>query len=275
MAGAPPRWPTGFLDSQAFPVTIRIPASPKPVTRNLTVTIGEKSWPLRLKPRKGSRQLRMVMKSDHLSITGPTRMSQATALAFVKANESWILAHLPSAVEPFPVPFFTNRLLHLGKWVHLDWSLGDRPQILPTATGFIITLPEGKRDRWSSLLRSLFVQHWTSTIQQHLGQDLGACAAALGRGPSRVRFRPVKSLWGSLDIKDVVTLDLSLAMAQPAALRYVWIHELCHLRERNHSPRFWAWVAKFCPEWKKQRAWLNGPHGKEIKGIVEQWLRPA
>lgn len=40
-------------------------------------------------------------------------------------------------------------------------------------------------------------------------------------------------------------------------MRYVVIHELCHLRHRNHSPRFWALVASFCPDYATHRAWLR------------------
>ena len=45
--------------------------------------------------------------------------------------------------------------------------------------------------------------------------------------------------------------------ASPACIDYVVIHELCHIAEHNHSPRFWALVAAACPEWKARRAELR------------------
>ena len=79
-----------------------------------------------------------------------------------------------------------------------------------------------------------------------------------------IRLRPLKSLWGSLDTRDRVTLDLALALAPPAALRYVVVHELCHLRIRSHSPRFWALVERLYPDWREQRDWLR-VHGQALK----------
>ena len=86
---------------------------------------------------------------------------------------------------------------------------------------------------------------------------LASRAAELGAAPTQVRVKPLKSLWGSLDTRDCVTLDLALALAPPAALKYVVVHELCHLRIRNHSPRFWALVGTLYPEWREQRDWLR------------------
>ena len=79
----------------------------------------------------------------------------------------------------------------------------------------------------------------------------------LQAAPVAVRVRPLKSLWGSLDTRDCMTLDLALALAPPAALKYVVIHELCHLKIRNHSPRYWNLVGSLYPDWKEQRVWLR------------------
>jgi predicted metal-dependent hydrolase len=67
-------------------------------------------------------------------------------------------------------------------------------------------------------------------------------------------------------------LDLALALAPPAALRYVVVHELCHLRIRSHSPRFWALVEKLYPEWREQRDWLR-IHGQALKAELARLIQ--
>jgi predicted metal-dependent hydrolase len=248
--------------------------APSDRTHELMVSLGERSMLLILDPQKGVKLMRLKIKSDHLRVTGPYRMKLEEALAFVKGHAAWVLAHLPPELPPFPVPFVTNTLLHAGAMVPLAWQLGNRPTLVPHENGFLITLPPDPPERWPKLLRSLFLQHWQNTIERSLGQDLAPCVAALGRGPTKVRVRAVQSIWGSLDTKDRITLDLSLALAPPAALRYVWIHELCHLRERNHSARFWAWVDRFCLDRKRQQKWLAGTDGHQIKAQVLAWMSP-
>jgi predicted metal-dependent hydrolase len=46
-------------------------------------------------------------------------------------------------------------------------------------------------------------------------------------------------------------------LAPPEVLDYVVVHELCHRKEMNHSPRFWAEVAKIIPDYKKYESWLK------------------
>ncbi|MCB1575588.1 MAG: M48 family metallopeptidase, partial [Xanthomonadales bacterium] len=87
-----------------------------------------------------------------------------------------------------------------------------------------------------------------------------------------VRIRPLKSLWGSLDTRDRVTLDLALALAPPAALKYVVVHELCHLRIRNHSRRFWSLVETIQPHWQEQRDWLR-VNGQALKAELGRLIQ--
>jgi len=54
-----------------------------------------------------------------------------------------------------------------------------------------------------------------------------------------------------------------LEQAPLAVLDYIVIHELAHLKEGNHSPRFWALVAEQCPDYHEHRAWLR-QHGPEL-----------
>src|SRR5574337_1828268 len=71
---------------------------------------------------------------------------------------------------------------------------------------------------------------------------------------------------------DVCSSDLlALALAPPAALRYVLAHELCHLKVRNHSPRFWAQVEHLFPDWHEQRDWLR-QHGAILKAELDRLI---
>jgi hypothetical protein len=72
-----------------------------------------------------------------------------------------------------------------------------------------------------------------------------------------VRLSSARTRWGSCGAKGSLNFNWRLVMAPPDVIDYVIIHELAHLVERNHSPRFWARVAAMMPDYKVQRSWLK------------------
>ena len=73
----------------------------------------------------------------------------------------------------------------------------------------------------------------------------------------RISIRTQRSRWGSCSGKGNLNFNCLLMLAPAEVLDYVVVHELCHLLEMNHSPRFWAQVERVCPNWKACRRWLR------------------
>ena len=88
-------------------------------------------------------------------------------------------------------------------------------------------------------------------------------ARALGVRYARIEIRGQRTRWGSCSSRGTLSFNWRLALAPPSVLDYVVVHELCHLREPNHSPRFWALVADRRPGWRVERDWLR-EHGAEL-----------
>jgi predicted metal-dependent hydrolase len=66
-----------------------------------------------------------------------------------------------------------------------------------------------------------------------------------------------RTLWGSCSTRGNLNFNRALAGAPAEVLDYVVIHELGHLKEMNHSRRFWALIEAWCPEHKRHRRWLR------------------
>jgi predicted metal-dependent hydrolase len=88
-------------------------------------------------------------------------------------------------------------------------------------------------------------------------------APAIGVAPARIQIRDQRSRWGSCSTRGTLSFNWRLVLAPFDVLDYVVVHELCHLREPNHSRRFWRLVEQRRPEWRAQRDWLH-EHGPEL-----------
>ena len=88
-------------------------------------------------------------------------------------------------------------------------------------------------------------------------QRVAYYSPALGKKPSKVMVREQKSRWGSCNSKGELRFNWKLIMAPPQVVDYVAVHELCHLKEMNHSASFWKLVEGLCSEYKTCRKWLK------------------
>mgnify|MGYP000794170396 CR=1 FL=1 len=85
-----------------------------------------------------------------------------------------------------------------------------------------------------------------------------AFAEVLGGQKPTIKVRSMVSRWGVCAMaKRQITFALQLYNMPPAAQIYVVVHEYCHFLQPNHSPAFWAEVAKLLPDWKARRALLK------------------
>ena len=88
-------------------------------------------------------------------------------------------------------------------------------------------------------------------------------AAALGVSYRRLTLRDQRSRWGSCSTTGVLSYSWRLILAPPFVLDYLAVHEVAHLVEMNHSPRFWRLVNRLCPDAGRAKAWLD-LHGGDL-----------
>jgi predicted metal-dependent hydrolase len=82
-------------------------------------------------------------------------------------------------------------------------------------------------------------------------------ASLVGVTIGRITVRAQKTRWGSCSREGNLNFNCLLMLTAPEVRDYVVIHELCHRKEMNHSPRFWAEVEKHCPGYRRHRTWLK------------------
>jgi predicted metal-dependent hydrolase len=82
-------------------------------------------------------------------------------------------------------------------------------------------------------------------------------APQLGVAPPPLRLSSARTRWGSCSARGNIALNWRLLLMPPAIVDYVVCHELAHLKEMNHSPRFWSVVERLCPDWRARRLELR------------------
>lgn len=98
---------------------------------------------------------------------------------------------------------------------------------------------------------------YRQAAKEYIPKRAAHFAALLGVTYEKITIRDQKTRWGSCSSKGTLSFNWRLMLAPPAVLDYVVIHELCHLKEMNHSPRFWRLVEQMMPDYKTKRQWLK------------------
>ncbi len=94
-------------------------------------------------------------------------------------------------------------------------------------------------------------------------------AEIMGVTYGRITIRNQKTRWGSCSSKGNLNFNCLLMLMPDKVLDYVVVHELCHLKQMNHSKKVWKEVERYMPDYKNYKKWLNENGG----ALIERMLR--
>lgn len=171
-------------------------------------------------------------------------------------------------IEKFrPKAYRSGDILSVGERTYeLEIEFQDRKTHYAKLDDGKITLKLSKSDTPIHLNKS--IQHLLSRIVANdFLPDISHRVAEINATHFRQKIKGVKlkynhSSWGSCSTNGYINLSTRLLFAPDAVIDYVIIHELAHLIEFNHSPRFWKIVSKVMPDFKKKEKWLKDHGGK-------------
>jgi hypothetical protein len=109
----------------------------------------------------------------------------------------------------------------------------------------------------SSRLNLVLEQWYRMQAAKLIKERADKLSARLGLTYNRILIRGQKTRWGSCSHKGNLSFNWKLIMAPEPVIDYVIIHELAHLKEMNHTKRFWGLVAEHCPRWREHKKWLK------------------
>jgi len=219
--------------------------------------------PIEVRRHPGARRmtLRVSRTRRAVIVTLPPQCCLDEAGSFVHRNIGWVRARL--ATMPEPVPFAHGAIIPLRGVSHRLVFCGPK-----RGTGIV---NEAAGASFTELHVSGEIEHAPRRLSDWLieeaRRDLDASvrrhALTLGLKPVRISVKDQASRWGSCSTTGVLAFSWRLILAPPAVLDYVAAHEVAHLQEMNHSPRFWALVKRIVPQLDDARRWLH-VHGTDL-----------
>ncbi len=238
----------------------------EPVSKATTAIVGlDAPVEVRRHPAARRMTLRVSRTKRAVIVTVPMRCNVDDAGTFVNRHLEWVRDRLGTL--PVPVPFADGAQIPIrGAFHRLSISGNLNPgrplvetQLPETLTTVPILAVSGSA---SSAPRHL--ARWLHEQARYdLDRQVAIHAKRLSLQPIRIAIRDQTSRWGSCSTTRVLSFSWRLILAPPDVLDYVAAHEVAHLAEMNHGPKFWALVAQTMPEMDGPRRWLAA-YGTEL-----------
>ncbi len=229
---------------------------------NIPVVITENARSRRL-------TLRIVPGGKEMRVTAPPRTPFREIDAFLYKHRGWVAARLSSLPEVQTIEAgatITLRgvphvIIHAGRGRGLVKAVEEDGEYQLHVYGDIHHLQR----RLLDFLKNEARRDLAKAVHHH--------AANLGATVKSITLRDTKTRWGSCSSSGALSFSWRVILAPPDVLDYLAAHEVAHLREMNHSPRFWKLVAETCPHARTSKTWLKR-NGASLHALVIQGKTP-
>jgi predicted metal-dependent hydrolase len=213
--------------------------------------------------RESGRAKRLSIKvfpRGRVEVVVPKRTKAADVRDFVAAHRDWIRdARAQFALDHPPEPFALPQSIHLDG-IEKKYDVSYEPEAGAKAVRYrakagALILSGRTQDEALSVAA---LKRWlTGLAKVEYAPRLSSLSAVTGNSFLKMHVRGQRTCWGSHSSSGTISLNYCLLFLEPAHLRYVMIHELCHAQHMNHSKRFWSLVREFEPDYKKLDKDLN------------------
>lgn len=209
-----------------------------------------------------------IKETGDIFLTAPIGMSVSEVQQFLESREQWLRQKLQQVLqeqlqqkqEPKysmgVLPFDGQHVWLWGKRLPARFLLSGKKhgtyEVEDEAVCFYY------RSELSEEARCAFVEFFYKQEVLYKGAQLmAAWAKKMGVRPTGIKVHRMKTRWGSCNVRTGgINLNTLLACWPQECLEYIVVHELAHLHEANHSPRFHAIVERYLPEWRERKKML-------------------
>jgi len=110
---------------------------------------------------------------------------------------------------------------------------------------------------YPAMARNALIRWYKNHAQLRLQEKVKRYAKTMGIKPLEIGIKSFKSRWGSCSSTGHIDFNWKIIMAPHHIVDYVVVHELCHLKQHDHSPKFWKLVERVLPDYAESKEWLK------------------
>lgn len=224
--------------------------------------------------RESSRARRLSIKvfpRGRVEVVVPRRTKPAEVQTFVREHRQWIDAARASFAKLHPPEVFSLPVIvelpAIGRRFRVNYERQSSTKSVRYRSKNDLVVLSGRTSDEKLCVGAL--KRWLASLaKEEFRPRLGALSAATRNPFKTMHVRGQRTCWGSHASSGTISINYSLLFLDPALVRYLMIHELCHARHMNHSRRFWRLVGQFEPDckrldralteaWKQIPVWLG------------------
>ncbi len=214
--------------------------------------------PYRLKVSTRRRTVGMRVDENGLTVNAPSHIGKKALESMLLERADWIITKL-GEWQARQVQEMTWRdgepLLFLGNSIRLGVTPDVRNRKPRLEAGcLLISMPEPEN---RVMVCRKVLQWYRREALDDFARRVQLLAARLGVTVQSISLSSARTRWGSCNSRGEIRLNWRLIQAPPHLIHYVAAHELAHLKEMNHSPKFWEIVETLCPEYTSARRELQ------------------
>ncbi len=199
------------------------------------------------------------VRDGKVSIRVPMKFPKAAAVEFLELKRDWIQRklHQQQQVLVANTRAFVDgeTFAYLGRKYRLE--IKHAKHINVELKGDVMLAYVTQDHAGQEAIRSVLIKWYKGRAAKLLSLKVEQFQSRVGVMSEKVTIRTCKSRWGSCSMTGRLMFNWKIMLAPEPVVDYLVVHELCHMLEHNHSPRFWQQVEKVLPAYTVQRRWLR------------------
>lgn len=227
------------------------------------ISLEDKTISYTVKKSQRAKNVRLEIRPESgLTVVIPAHYRPGEIPSIIERKQQWILGKLKEVqrLRSFGNKTKADGIPYLGREFEVCQRQGVTDSVAIESNRLLVSAAPGSNP--GNVLGKWFRQQAAKLI---LGRVVDI-NKQLGVRYRNVSIRNARTRWGSCSQKGNLSFNWKLIMVPGPVIDYVIIHELLHLKEMNHSRKFWSLVAAYCPDWREHRTWL-GDHQDVLVSI--------